>query len=288
MWPTYELNNVETWPEFSSLGTKSVSNLISCLWILVKKYSNFEELEYARIYMLLSWLCLSLWREVRRMTGKSIKAGSWFKATFLPQHISPNLRDGFVWVLSSWLQYWFLGTPLNRDVTCAMERWDAIPLHHVVSQETALGATWGTGVCPGGQGASPDLHALQQETVIHNDRHHILGNKHNKVVGTGWQKSCQAAHPAKHEMQPGQHRAETMRYLTQLVAGTVTGFPYADAYGKNLCWHSCRAQRAHRFCSATHFIQILILWVHTTGESWAEPQQGFFKNRQVMFAAKQS
>lgn len=87
----------------------------------------------------------------------------------------------------------------------------------------------------GDRPASPDLHALQQETVIHDDRHHILGNKHNEVVGTDWQKPCQAAHPAKHEMQPGQHRAETMRYLAQLVAGTVTGFPYAGAYGKTLC-----------------------------------------------------
>lgn len=36
-------------------------------------------------------------REVMMMTtGKSIKAGSWFEATFLPQHINANLRDGSV------------------------------------------------------------------------------------------------------------------------------------------------------------------------------------------------
>lgn len=54
----------------------------------------------------------------------------------------------------------------------------------MVSQETALGVPGVLGFALGDRSASPDLHALQQETVIHNDRHHILGNKHNKVVET--------------------------------------------------------------------------------------------------------
>lgn len=50
MWPTYELDNDETWPEFSSSDKKLTSNLMSH----IHKDRYFEELEYARLFRLLS------------------------------------------------------------------------------------------------------------------------------------------------------------------------------------------------------------------------------------------
>lgn len=83
-----------------------------------------------------------------RMTEKPIKADSWFKATFLPQHINANVRNGFVWAVGSWLQYWFLGTPLNCDVTCAMGWCDWIPPRGATGNSTGgylgcWGVPWG-------------------------------------------------------------------------------------------------------------------------------------------------
>lgn len=50
MWPTYELDNDETWPEFSSSDKKLISNLMSH----IHEDRYFEELEYARLFRLLS------------------------------------------------------------------------------------------------------------------------------------------------------------------------------------------------------------------------------------------
>lgn len=50
MWPTYELDNDETWPEFSSSDKKLTSNLMSH----IHEDRYFEELEYARLFRLLS------------------------------------------------------------------------------------------------------------------------------------------------------------------------------------------------------------------------------------------
>lgn len=50
VWPIYELNNDETWPEFSSLDKKLILSLIS----RICEAGYFEELEYARLFMFLS------------------------------------------------------------------------------------------------------------------------------------------------------------------------------------------------------------------------------------------
>lgn len=163
-----------------------------------------------------------------------------------------------------------------------MEWRDAIPLHHMVSQETALGATWGGGVCPGGQDCKPRLTcAAAGDSNPRSQAPH---------PGEQTQQSCRdwlakilpssTCCKAWNAAWPTQSRNEVS---DSAGSGTVTGFPYANAYGKKLCWHSCRAQRARKFCSATHYTQVLISWVHTTGEGWAHSRV-FSKNHRKVFS----
>lgn len=50
MWPTYELDNDETWPKLGSFSKKLISGLISC----IREDKYFNMLEYARHFMVLA------------------------------------------------------------------------------------------------------------------------------------------------------------------------------------------------------------------------------------------
>lgn len=218
-------------------------------------------------------------------TGKSIKAGSWFKATFLPQHINANLRDGFVWVPSSWLWYRFLGIPLNCDVTYAMKWCDAIPLHHR-RQHWRLPGVLGSAL--GGQACQPRL-----TCAAAGDSNPRWQAPH---PGEQTQQSCRDW-LAKTLPSSTSCKAWNAAWPTQSRNNEVSGSASSwHSYRFSICW--CIWKNALlTLPQSTEGTQVLLchplypspdfMSAHNRWEfSWTTAS--FFKNRQIMFAAKQS